>query len=202
MTSDLTLRFQIAAPDGRCSDVWRVWTVKNDVYVAPRTKGGEFKISLHKSGKWRLAFTSDYAEKMRRLGTWRSERCVEPLDRPVPHALGLTRAVRLYFPDSELRPLVGSRDVGNVVEIPAASKNSTRVVDVLFTTRESRFTKSDPPLGGSLGAKPLVSRPLPNEETLWVVQFELSGLRGLDGEAEFFRNSIANAKRLDERALG
>ena len=51
MPRDHKLRFQIVASDGRCSDVWRVWSVRNDVYVAPRSKVGEFKISLHQSGK-------------------------------------------------------------------------------------------------------------------------------------------------------
>jgi hypothetical protein len=57
MPRDDKIRFQVVASDGRWSDVWRVWNSRNDVYVAPRTKGGEFKISLHESGKWRLAFT-------------------------------------------------------------------------------------------------------------------------------------------------
>jgi len=65
-----TLRFQVTAADGRCSDVWRAWSDGNNVYLAPRMKGGEFKISLHESGKWRFAFTKEYAELMGRLGTW------------------------------------------------------------------------------------------------------------------------------------
>ena len=95
------IRFQVTASDGR-SDVWRGWSDGNNVYLAPRLKGGEFKISLHESGRWRLAFTEEYAELMRRLGTGDADRCVEALDRPPEHATGFTRAVWMYFPDCEL----------------------------------------------------------------------------------------------------
>ena len=88
--------------------------VRNDVYVAPRSKGGEFKISLHQSGKWRLAFTEEYAEVMYGLGTWDADRCIESFERPPQHATGFTRAVWLYFPDAELRVPAGRRDEDSV----------------------------------------------------------------------------------------
>jgi len=41
---------------------------------------------------------------------------------------------------------------------------------------------------------------LPNGETLWIVHFELAGLRGLDREAEQSRVGLASAKKLDNRS--
>lgn len=93
-----TLRFQVTAADGRCSDVSRAWSDGNNVYLAPRMKGGEFKISLHESGKWRIGFTERYAALMRELGTWGADRKVEALDRPPEHATGFTRAVWMLLP--------------------------------------------------------------------------------------------------------
>lgn len=78
------------ASDGRCSDVWSVWTSGNDVYLAPRLKGGEFKISLHGSGKWRLAFTNEYIKRMP-AGTWEADRRFESLER-TEQAPGFSRA--------------------------------------------------------------------------------------------------------------
>jgi hypothetical protein len=196
---DNILRFQVSAADGRCSDVWRVWNIKNDVYLAPRSKGGEFKISLHQSGVWRLAFTGEYTNLMRKLGTWTSDRKVESLNRPPEHAKGFTRAIRLYFPDSELR-VPPQQPSGPVARIPGPSKDGVRIADFVLTSPKSRFTQSDPPLSGSLGAKPLARWMLPNDETLWVVHFELEGARGLDRAAAWFRQNVARAKKLDDRS--
>ena len=198
MAGNTTRRFQVIAAAGRSSDVWRVWADENDVYVAPRAKGGEFKISLHASGKWRLAFTEEYAQQMHKLGTWNSDRRVDSLDRPAEHANAFIRAVCLYFPDSELRAPVQQKP-GEIVKIPGPSKDGVRVVNVIFTTSESRFTQNDPPLRGSLGAEPLGRWVLPNGETLWVVHYELRGSRGLDREAAWFRANVGRAKKLDSR---
>jgi hypothetical protein len=196
-----TLRFQVTAADGRCSDVWRAWSDGGDVYLAPRMKGGEFKISLHESGKWRLGFTARYAELMRRLETWGSDRKVEALDRPPEHATGFTRAVWMYFPDSELRmPTTEQAKPGLVVQVPGPPEGGLRVVNLIFTTPRSRFTQIDPPPGASLGPEALAAWRLPNGETLWIVHFELAGLRGLDREAKQFRLGLANAKKLDNRS--
>ena len=194
------LRFRVIAADGRCSDVWRAWTNGNDVYLAPRMKGGDFKISLHESGKWRLGFTEEYGKQMERLGTWGVDRKVEAIDRPSEHAIGFTRAVWMYFPDSELRMPTREHDKpGDVVQVPGPPNRGLRVVNLIFTTPQSRFNHVDPPPGASWEPKVLANWKLPNGETLWVVHFELAGLRGLNHEAESFRLSLAHAKKLDDR---
>jgi hypothetical protein len=43
------------------------------------------------------------------------------------------------------------------------------------------------------------NRELPNEETLWVVYFELAGSRALDLETESFPSGVKTAKKLDDR---
>jgi hypothetical protein len=45
-----TLRVVVGTEFGPRSAVWRIWTQKNEVYVAPRSLGGEIKTSLHASG--------------------------------------------------------------------------------------------------------------------------------------------------------
>jgi len=199
-----TIRFQVVAPGGRSSDVWRIWNAGDDVYLAPRAKGGDFKISLHHSGTWRLAFTSEYSRLMHKLGTWDADRCLETIERPAEHATGFTRAVWMYFPDSELRISRSPQQRPKpIVQIPGPPGGGIRNVNVIFTAPQSRFTKTEPPLQASLGATPLASWSLSNGETLWVVHFELGDLRGLDREAEWFRANLVKAKKLDSRtALG
>jgi hypothetical protein len=54
-----TSPFRVAAgtPAGRSGNSWRVWTTGGDAYVACRDNFREFKVSLHASGIWRVAFT-------------------------------------------------------------------------------------------------------------------------------------------------
>lgn len=190
------LRFQIVASDGRRSDVWRVWSDGSDVYLAPRSKGEDFKISLHASGWWRIAFTRKYAEKMDRLGTWNSDRCLEKLRKPAQHGPGFTRAVCLYFPDTELRVRAGARqETAEVVQVPGPSNNRTRIINLIFADPEWRLTSA----GAYEGATALVSWPLSNRENLWVIHFEQDGLCGLDQLAEQYRRSATEAKKLDDR---
>ena len=59
-----TLRFSIGPWHGRYSSVWRVWSEDGDVYLAVRALVRYMKISLHQSGRFRVAFTKEYNEKM------------------------------------------------------------------------------------------------------------------------------------------
>jgi hypothetical protein len=197
---DNKIRFQVTGADGRCSDIWRMWTRGSDVYLAPRAKGGEFKISLHQSGKRRIAFTREYAERMEKLGTWGSNHRVDSLDRPAEHAPGFTRAVWIYFPDSELRkPANAVAETKTIIQIPEPPSGGLRNVNLILTNPSSRFTRIDPPLRGIHRAECLASWPLPKGKTLWLVHFELAG-RGVDRETDWFRTNLASARKLDERA--
>ena len=54
-----TLRFAVGTPDNILSWVWRMWTNGDDVYLGARNALQVFKVSLHKSGIWRIAFVDD-----------------------------------------------------------------------------------------------------------------------------------------------
>jgi hypothetical protein len=52
------LRFVVGHPEGLTSNSWIVWTSKRgDVYISCRDNFTEAKVSLHASGRWRMAFT-------------------------------------------------------------------------------------------------------------------------------------------------
>jgi hypothetical protein len=59
---ELAIRLAVGDPDGPRSTVWRVWANRrsSDVYVAARVLGGVAKVSLHQSGRWRFAFTTEF----------------------------------------------------------------------------------------------------------------------------------------------
>jgi hypothetical protein len=55
---DPTLRFAAGSPERPNSAVWRLWTHGSDTYLAARIAAHLFKVSMHKSGEWISAFTS------------------------------------------------------------------------------------------------------------------------------------------------
>src|SRR5450759_485989 len=57
-----TVRFAVGTPGGFSSNSWVVTTSQaGDIYVAGRDNFRESKISLHQSGRWRLAHTAQAA---------------------------------------------------------------------------------------------------------------------------------------------
>jgi hypothetical protein len=58
------IRWAIGDTNGRRSQTWSVVGFKNDddVYIGPRMRMGVIKLSLHRSGEWRMAWTEEYAE--------------------------------------------------------------------------------------------------------------------------------------------
>lgn len=53
------VRFAVGTPHGMSSNSWKLWARGNDVYFACRDNFQEFKLSVHASGIWRLAFTKE-----------------------------------------------------------------------------------------------------------------------------------------------
>jgi len=52
-------RVAIGTPGGLSGNSWRIWTSGQDTYIACRDNFREFKVSLHASGIWRVAFTTE-----------------------------------------------------------------------------------------------------------------------------------------------
>ena len=57
------LRFAVGNPNEYRSSIWRLWVEANDVYLASRFAARLLKFSLHQSGIWRLAWTSESGVK-------------------------------------------------------------------------------------------------------------------------------------------
>jgi hypothetical protein len=201
---DVVFCFRVIASDRRRSSVWRAWSGGDDVYLSPYAKRYYFKISLHKSGDWRMAFDSDYAERLRQLGTWPSHRCFDKIRRPVlGHAAGFTRGVRIYFPESELRSFTESWEetaTEPIQDVPACPSGQVRVVDLIFTNEKSRFSEQDWPLRASVGAERMKNWKLPNGEMVWLVHFCWTAVaQSLEAEADWYRRNLCRAKKLDDR---
>lgn len=50
------LRFAVGSPESARSAIWKLWADKAEFYLCPR--GADFKISMHSSGDWRVAWAT------------------------------------------------------------------------------------------------------------------------------------------------
>lgn len=94
------IRFAIGSREGLSSHSRRVWTTKaGDAYLKCRDTIAEMKVSLHTSGRWRLAITREAIEQGRIAIGLNENRAWDIWDKPSgPVAV----AYRLYFLTSEL----------------------------------------------------------------------------------------------------
>lgn len=60
------IRWAVGSPTGPRSQSWLLFGNANsdDVYLGPRWDGEAIKLSLHRSGRWRMAWTEQYAEQI------------------------------------------------------------------------------------------------------------------------------------------
>jgi hypothetical protein len=148
----LELRFGVERSDGYRSVTWKVWSNKNDVYLAQREGPAWQKFSFHGSGnRCRHGFTSEYVKEQgmplglsdRPLTKW--QRAPIP---PVP--LSGSVVAELVIPTDFLSRLPDSPGK-RVLRIPAAPTGHATIVDVLFTYDAEELirgaTFDDHPLG-------------------------------------------------------
>lgn len=136
------VRFMVLAADGKSSNSWRFWTEPaGDAYVVCRDNFKEGKISLHTSGRWRIAWDEKAVAKNPALVAPGHDRAWEKWDPPPPVEPGMVAAVRMLFPTSELAVERAQRTSRvwreNNVAIEAAPKGSGKMTVVtLFVTDE------------------------------------------------------------------
>jgi hypothetical protein len=76
-------RFAVDTPEGMCSNSWAVSTSgRGDVYIMGRDNFRESKVSLHQSGRWRLAETDRAASESPDLVAPGRDRAAFKWDRP------------------------------------------------------------------------------------------------------------------------
>lgn len=134
------VRFAVGAPDDLTSNSWRFWTTAaGDAYLACRDNFNNMKVSLHASGRWRMAYTSEALALNPALVAAGSDRAWEVWDEPPAVLPEIVAAFRLIFLTSELavRPEQrATRQWRNTVFIEAAPAGTGKLTVVtLFVTR-------------------------------------------------------------------
>jgi hypothetical protein len=131
------LRFGIKGSSGWVSSIWRLWATRHgDVYLATRSMAKIEKLSFHKSGICRRAFTNEHGTPQTM-----TDRAMFKWKRPSTPAAREGKASRvawLGFPTDYLsRP--SNSDVEGVAWIDAAPAGGATYVEFAFTyeSRES-----------------------------------------------------------------
>jgi hypothetical protein len=133
------IRFAVGSPDGVSSNSWRLWVGRQgDVYLACRDNFQNMKVSLHVSGRWRMAFTEEAVRKDPTLVSVGADRAWEVWDEPPERPFGAIAAFRLVFPTEEFavnpdqRTTKAWRDTVFIEAAPARSGKLTTLT--LFVT--------------------------------------------------------------------
>src|SRR5687768_11158057 len=94
-------RFAVVDDQDRpLSSIWRVWSDKHDVYAAVRKLGHEFKTSLHATGRYLHAFSTDaVAARFHEPGR---DRAVLKWLRPDEQVPGGTLLLQIVIPEPGL----------------------------------------------------------------------------------------------------
>jgi hypothetical protein len=77
---------------------WRLWVHKNDIYVAAAEQVDTIKVSMHQSGKWRVAYTTEHMSGDRPLWNKTADRAPWKFAAP-PFVEGFRKP--LWWPPSE-----------------------------------------------------------------------------------------------------
>lgn len=105
------VRFAVGSPHGLSSNSWRFWTTRTgDAYLACRDNFQNMKVSLHVSGRWRMAFTEEAVKDNPALVPPEADRAWEVWDEPPPFMPDAVAAFSLIFLTSELAVEPSQRD--------------------------------------------------------------------------------------------
>lgn len=176
------LRFAVMRKDGMSSNSWRAWVESpGDFYIKCRDNMSEIKISLHKSGKHQIAFTTESKLEMT-PGSRFWDRWTEPLyiDR-----LNLQPTFKLYFPSWGLSLSNEDRlqhpETWDKNEILISTSDKDLMTTVSFyVVDERKKLKNENVLHYVLGIMP--TRP---EFNLWTITYQEQdhGLRQIVAQA-------------------
>jgi hypothetical protein len=193
------IRFAVGSPNGPRGSIWRLWAKRNDVYIAARDLGRDFKASLHEFGGWREGLTAEHAAKWGVPGG--QDRAVKLWQRHSEFAPGMTLAFRISVPWSEVTPAPPLADEKRpIVWIPPPPVGAITAFTVLYLAPWVPVTGW--PGQRSMGTQLVGQVPLANGETVWVVVREEPLQPRMQAELDKAKRAGLEAMRLVAAAKG
>ena len=168
-SSKLGVRFAVGDGKTRRASLWECWITapgKNDVYLANRSLGRGFHLSLHKDGRWHFAFDRHYLATHGRAHEWPT-RFIDEWTRPSDVMPGGTVACRIITPMAAVNSVLSDADIPNTIWIDSPAEG--RAVEVAII-----ITAAPVPINGWPGRTSMHTGfvgqvPLGNGDTCWIV---------------------------------
>ncbi|MCK4632099.1 MAG: hypothetical protein KAT79_02445 [candidate division Zixibacteria bacterium] len=169
------VRFGVKSADSRRSTIWRIWTPrqsKSDVYITAELMSASLKVSLHEGGTFQVSFNQEFVSKLNAgSGFSQKSRHIDRWTRTSNICQGVTLALRIFVPSSELRVLplddVSTKPIQWVEAAPVG-----RGVEFDIFLYEAKVEIGSWSCKDSNIPKMLRKHKLPNGETLAVVYHE------------------------------
>lgn len=188
--NDNVIRVAVMDSTKLLSGVWRIWRHNSDVYVAPRSIAGSFKISLHASGRFRFGFTSD--DNAKRFLKEDQDRATFKWPRP-SNETQITVLLQIFFPASELVSRFNeTKPPKNLVHLTIPKVGDLCVVSIVETI-------ALPPNIVEIAAESYRSRTLsrwslPDLRQIWVLEHHETPSAEFTKHLEDFKKSLTTKK--------
>jgi hypothetical protein len=172
------VRFAVGRPEGPRGAVWRLWTHKNEVYLGAWSVAPDMKISIHSSGEWRHAFTSEHVAKGSPFLAPGQDRTTDRWKRPREFLPGTTKAFMIVVPSSEVTmprhpeaKAAFRRKLGKkaVVWVPAAPEGHATHFSILLTKPEATVAALRSWPGPKAATRFVWRKELPNGQCVWII---------------------------------
>lgn len=133
-----TIRFAVGASENPQSWIWRLWVHGDDVYLGSKNALQAFKVSLHKSGIWRIAFVKELKREDEDI-----DRVIVKWKRPEEFVPGWTPSVAVLV--SSIKPSRPFKKVTmedeRIVWLPVSVDGKRALFKILISNPE--MTESD-----------------------------------------------------------
>jgi hypothetical protein len=128
-----TIRFAVGTPDNSQSWIWRLWVQGDEVYFGAKNAFQAFKVSLHKSGIWRIAFVKELKREDEV-----NDRVIIKWNKPEEFAPGWTPSVAVVV--SSIKPERPFSKIKiedkRILWVPEPENGKRLVFKLLFSTPE------------------------------------------------------------------
>lgn len=128
-----TIRFAVGIPENIQSWIWRMWVQRDEVYMGARNALTAFKVSLHKSNVWRIAFVANLEREDNK-----SDRVIVKWNRPWEFSPGWTASIGILVSSVQAQhPFIQQKIDDTRVRWFAPPKEGRKLLfKVLFSKRD------------------------------------------------------------------
>lgn len=146
MPKDQTFRFRLSSSTGECSQDWRIWAERDELYIGARHTSHEYKASFHSSGQCHVGLNKEIRKKLEANTSWegKSRLFSKWTIDPSGCAMGRQHLLELVFANSYL-DVLETKHEANVHVLESRPGTITTVAVVRDRLAKGTVLVSDAP---------------------------------------------------------